>query len=183
MEEHQELRIVTPRLVLRDFREEDLADVCALRSEAEVARFMDFAPETGDQSRTWLREVIFHNRQRPRRAYNLAITHGAEERVIGWIGIGRSDRYPNEGELGLGYMLHPAHWGRGYATEAIRAILDFGFGVLGGQRASAWCYAENHASARVLERAGLRFARRYRDTEPKSGQPAECLEYAIRVEE
>lgn len=182
MTAYRERRIVTARLVLRDFREEDLADVCALRSAPEVARFMDFAPETADQARVWLEGVIFHNRQRPRRAYNLAIAHGPEERAIGWIGIGRSGRYPDEGELGFGYMLHPAHRGRGYATEAVRAILDFGFTALGGRRASAWCYAANRPSARVLERAGLRLARRYQDTEPKSGQSAACLEYAIRIE-
>ena len=183
MEQADELRLVTPRLILRDFREEDLPDVHALRSEPEVARFMDFAPETVEQSRAWLGEVIFHNCKRPREAYNLAIVHGVEDRVIGWIGIGRSGRYRGEGELGFGYMLHRAYWGRGYATEAVRALLDFGFNLLGGRRASAWCYVGNHASGRVLEKAGLRFERRYQETEPKSGQLAECLEYAIRAEE
>ena len=180
---HEELRLRTPRLVLRDFRERDLPAVFALRSAPAVARFMDFAPETRDQARSWLDAVIVHDRQRPRRAYNLAITHGADERAIGWIGIGRSERYPGAGELGFGYMLHPAYWGQGYATEAVRATLDFGFTVLGGRRASAWCDAANQASARGLARAGLRFARRYRETDPQGEQPAECLEYAIEAAE
>jgi [ribosomal protein S5]-alanine N-acetyltransferase len=178
-----EVRLVTPRLLIRDFDAVDLPEVHALRSDPEVARFMDFAPETLEESRGWLTEVIFHNRQRPRRAYNLAIVHTGEDRAIGWIGIGRSGRHPAEGELGFGYMLHRAYWGRGLATEATRAILAFGFGRLGGTRASAWCYAENRASARVLEKAGLRFVRRYRDVEPKSGQLAECLEWAVRADE
>ena len=50
-------------------------------------------------------------------------------------------------------------------------------------RISAWCWSENGASARVLAKAGLRFARRYQDIEPKSGQPADCLEYALRATE
>lgn len=178
-----ELQLPTPCLLLRDFREEDLSDVYALRSEPEVARFMGFAPETSEQSRTWLEAVILHNQKRPREAYNLAIVHRAEQRVIGWIGIGRSGRYPDEGELGFGYMLHRAYWSQGYMPEAVRAILAFGFRALGGRRASAWCYADNRASARVLEKAGLHFVRRFHDTEPVSGQLATCLEYAILVGE
>lgn len=182
-QEHEELRLPTPRLILRDFRERDLPDVFALRSAPAVARFMDFAPETRDQAQSWLDAAIAHNRQRPPRAYNLAIAHGADERAIGWIGIGPSERYPGAGELGFGYMLHPNHWGRGYATEAVRATLDFGFTARGGRRASAWCDAANRASARVLERAGLRFVRRYRERDSQGEHPTERLEYAIEAAE
>ena len=173
----------SPRLVLRDFIDEDWADAHALRSDPDVARFMDHAPETLEQSRVRLTGVIFHDRKRSRVAYNLAVVHRAQGRVIGWIGIGPSSRYPGEGELGFGYMPHRAYWGQGYATEAVRTIVDFGFGALGGRRVSAWCYEENRASARVLAKAGLRFERRYRGAEPESGRPAECLEYALRREE
>ena len=177
------LPITSRRLVLRDFVEEDWADIHALRSDSAVARFMDFNPETPAQSREWLTRVIFHNWEQPRLAYNLAIVRRADDRVIGWIGIGRSSRHPQAGELGFGYMLHRAAWGQGYATEAVQAVVDFGFRALGGQRISAWCCAANGASARVLEKAGLRFVRRYQDTEPKSGQLVDCLEYALRIDE
>ncbi len=175
--------IVTARLILRDFDEADADAVHALRSNPAVARFMSFQPETPEQSREWLTGVIFHNRKVPREAYNLAITGRADDRLIGWIGIGRSSRSSEAGELGFGYMLHPDAWGQGHATEAVRAIVDFGFQSLGGRRLSAWCWAENRASERVMIKAGLRFARRYRETEPKSGHPAACLEYALRIEE
>ena len=118
MEQYLPLSLDTPRLVLRDFINEDRGDVHALRSDPEVARFMDHAPETPEQSRDWLTGVISHNRERPRVAYNLAVVHRAEGRVIGWIGIGPSSRHPGEGEFGFGYMLNRGHWGRGYATEA-----------------------------------------------------------------
>ena len=177
------LPIMSRRLVLRDFIVEDWADVHALRADSAVARFMDFNPETPEQSREWLARVIVHNRERPRLAYNLAIVRRADDRVIGWIGIGPSSRHPQVGELGFGSMLHRAAWGQGYAPEAVQAIVDFGFRTLGGQRLSAWCYVANGASARVLEKAGLRFVRRYQDTEPKSGQLIDCLEYALRIDE
>ena len=183
MDQHVQLSLDTPRLVLRDFVDEDRDDVHALRSDLEVARFMDHEPEDTEQSRAWLTAVISHSRERPRVAYNLAVVHRAEGRVIGWIGIGPSSRYPGEGEFGFGYMLRRGYWGQGYATEAVSAIVDFAFGALAARRVSAWCYAENRASARVLAKAGLRFERRYQGTEPKSGQAATCLEYALRREE
>ncbi len=144
---------------------------------------MDHEPESPEQSLAWLTGVISHNRKSPRVAYNLAVVHRAEGRMIGWIGIGPSSRYPGAGEFGFGYMLHRGYWGRGYATEAVSAIVDFAFRALAARRVSAWCYVENRASARVLAKAGLRFERRYRGTEPKSGQAAWCLEYALRQEE
>lgn len=151
-----DLTIETPRLVLRDIIEADLPDVYAWRSDHAVARFMDdFDPETLEQTRAWLAAIIVHNRERPRRAYNPGIELRAENRVIGWIGIGESERYQAPGELGFGYALGSAYWDRGYATEAARAIVAFGFRVLGGQRISAWCHEDNLASARVPEKSGL----------------------------
>ena len=149
------------RLLLRDFVAEDLADVHAFRSDAEVARFVDFGPETPEQSRAWLEDAIHHNRARPRRAYSLAIVRRADARVIGSIGFGESSRYPaGTGEYGVGYALARDAWGQGYAAEALRAAIDHCFGALGARRVSAWCWAENAASARVMEKAGMRFARR-----------------------
>jgi RimJ/RimL family protein N-acetyltransferase len=178
-----ELAILTERLELRDFRGSDLADVYAFRSDPEVTRFMEFIPETWPETRTWLDKVIFHNRERPRVAYNLAIVTRTENRVIGWIGFGDSERHPGKDELGFGYALHRVCWGRGYAAEAVKAVVGFGFQQLGRRRASAWCYAENRASARVLDKAGLRLERRFVKTEPVSGETKECLEYAIHAEE
>jgi [ribosomal protein S5]-alanine N-acetyltransferase len=176
----------TERLLLRDFTGADLTDVHAMRSDLEVARFMDFAPETLEQTRAWLGGAVAHSRERkgPRDGYNLAVVLRATGRVIGWVGFGESERFPaDSGEHGVGYMIARAHWGHGYASEALRAVLDFSFRSLGARRVSAWCWADNRASARVMEKAGMRFARRYERTEPKSGSPTPCWEYAVRSDE
>jgi [ribosomal protein S5]-alanine N-acetyltransferase len=183
MERSEDLSIPTLRLILRDFVEADLADVHAFSSDPEVARFMEFAPRSPEESAAWLRDVIVHNQERPRVAYNLAIVLREEARVTGWIGIGASERYATPGELGFGYALHRDYWNQGYATEAVRAIVRFAFGTLAGQRISAWCWAENRASARVLEKAGLRLVRLFELTEPKSDRVLPCQEYAIRRDE
>lgn len=65
---------------------------------------------------------------------------------------------PEDGELIYGLL--PAVWGRGYASECARAVIEYGFGTLGLSRIVASMDAPNTASARVLERLGMRFARR-----------------------
>ncbi|MCC7370750.1 MAG: GNAT family N-acetyltransferase [Chloroflexi bacterium] len=91
--------------------------------------------------------------------------------------------YPEPGECGFGYALNQSYWARGYATEAAVEIVKFAFRELGAHRISSWCYEANRASARVLAKAGLRFVRLYQDVEPKSGQLAACLEYAVLLDE
>jgi ribosomal-protein-alanine N-acetyltransferase len=176
--------LTTTRLVLRDFVAEDLADLQAVRSDPEVAQFMDFAPETVEQSRAWLDWALAHARRRPRDGFNLAAVDRVTGHAIGWVGFGESSRYPaGTGEVGVGYMLGRADWGQGYATEAVRAVFGHCFGSMGSRRVSAWCWAENGASARVMEKVGMRLQGRVERTDPKSGAERASLEYAVRVEE
>lgn len=56
----------------------------------------------------------------------------------------------------LGYILDPAHAGRGYATELARGLLSLAFDDLGLRRVTAGCYADNASSRRVLEKVGMR---------------------------
>jgi hypothetical protein len=63
-------------------------------------------------------------------------------------------RGAEEGEIW--YLVEPESWGKGFATEAVRYLLSFGFGELGLHRIWATCLPENPASARVLEKAGMR---------------------------
>lgn len=173
----------TPRLLLRDFREDDLPAVHALRSDEKVATFMDFHPESFEQSAEWLKGVIFRNRQRPRSTYNLAITQCEVEQAVGWVGFGESERYPGTGNFGVGFMLASAYWGRGYLPEALRPVVSYVFQVLGGDAIGAWCFADNTASARAMQKAGFQLQKRYQDTEPKSGRLVDCLEYGLRSDQ
>ena len=83
----------------------------------------------------------------------------------------------------LGYDLAPRYWGRGYATEAARAIVRFGFEELGLHRIWSWCIADNVASARVMEKVGMRLEGRQRDKERFKGRWWDRLLYAILEDE
>jgi [ribosomal protein S5]-alanine N-acetyltransferase len=181
----RDVRLVTERLILRDFVESDWPDAHAYRSDPEVARYMlTHEPESPEQTRAWLDEVIAETREQWQTRRTLAIVLQAEHRVIGEISVGPSpDDFPAEGEIGFGYMLNREVWGQGYTTEAARAVVDFGFEVLGARQVSAWCFAGNRASARVLEKAGLRLELREEDVDPKTGQPRMSLKYTIHRRE
>ena len=183
--EAEGVSIATERLLLRDFAEDDWPAAHAYRSDPEVARFMfSHRPEGPAQTRDWLQQLIHERQRQPRTRYTLAIVLRAEDRVIGQISIGPSaEDFPAEGEIGFGYMLHRDAWGQGYATEAARAIVDFGFETLGATLISAWCFEGNRASARVLEKAGLRLALREEDVDPKTGEPRMSLKYSISRDE
>lgn len=151
----------TRRLTMRDFRETDLENVIRMWRDPKVARDMDEAPRTPTQTGTWLTEVIHHNRIRPREAYNLAITLTGMDRAVGWVGFGPSGRDHRGGTFGIGFLLDSAHWRRGYMSEVLTGAANFVFDQLNGSWISAWCYAENLASARTLESAGFKLTRQY----------------------
>jgi ribosomal-protein-alanine N-acetyltransferase len=89
----------------------------------------------------------------PRTRFQLAIETRAEHRLIGNCGVRLAA--PGARVADIGYELAPDEWGHGYATEAARAIVAFGFDTLGLHRIAASCVADNAASAHVLEKLGL----------------------------
>ena len=167
--------ITTPRLILRDLQPEDEPAMRALRTDPVVTRHIDYiASESDEQVHAWVVETIRHNAMLPRFAYNLTIVRHGDGATLGWIGIGRGDDQ-ERGEMDFGYALLPAYWGQGYTSEALGALLDFVFGELGVARVYGECDADNPASARVMEKAGMR-----RDPQ---GEPCDTLRYALSREE
>jgi RimJ/RimL family protein N-acetyltransferase len=83
----------------------------------------------------------------------------------------------------IGYELAPQHWGHGYATEAARAILRFGFTQLRVHRIWSYCVAENTGSAHVLEKLGMRLEGRLREKEFYKGCWWDTLMYALLEQE
>lgn len=84
----------------------------------------------------------------------------------------------------LGWVLHPAHSGRGYATEAVRAMVTYCFTDLGVRRVVANCFLDNDASWRLMERVGMRReTHAVRESLHRSGQWLDALGYALLADE
>jgi RimJ/RimL family protein N-acetyltransferase len=154
----------TERLILREFDEEDAAVFYVLGSDPAIIRF------TGDPGLTSLehaREVLRSHPLADYQNYGFgrwACVHKETGSVIGFAGLKFLDDLK---EVDIGYRLLPAHWGLGLATEAARAVLDYGFRKLHLEEIIGLADPANVASVRVLEKLGLSFDRimEYRGTD------------------
>ena len=144
-------RLATERLVLRAFRFEDTAALQRLAGEREVAEgtLLPHPYEPG-MARAWIwdQALAFADGN----SIDFAIERAEDAALIGTIGLA-IDRIGACAKLG--YWLGTPYWGRGYATEAVRAVLGYGFAVLELERVWAPRFRWNVASARVLAKSGL----------------------------
>ena len=175
------MHITTQRLALRDFTIEDWSDVLAYQSDPRYLRFYPWTGRTEEEVREFVQMFVDQQVERPRRKFQLAITLPDRTGLIGNCGIRRKP--DNEWEADIGYELAPEYWGRGLATEAARAMVDYGFQELGVRRISSWCIADNIASSRVLEKAGLRAEGRLRENEYFKGRWWDTLLYGMLRED
>ncbi len=171
----------TKRLLLRDFSADDWPAVLAYQSDPRYLRYYPWEQRTPDDARAFVQMFLDQQAERPRHRYQLAITLPDTGALIGNCGV-RLERAEARA-ASLGYELAPAAWGQGYATEAARAMLAFGFRALGAHRVWAECLAENVGSARVLEKLGLRREAHLRDHEWFKGRWWDTLIYAILEDE
>jgi len=147
-------RIATERLVLREVRPEaDVSRLFDLFADPDVARYTDTGPFTGIDEATevmdWI-EQIFAGR----RGMRWVIAERAdEEALIGTCGFNRWRRWNDSAEMGYDLMQH--FWGRGLMTEALSAIIRFGFDRMALNRIEADVTVGNGRSARVLAKLGF----------------------------
>jgi [ribosomal protein S5]-alanine N-acetyltransferase len=167
-------RLETDRLVLRELVADDVAAVHEYASDPEVTRFMTWGPNTIEATRAYVATVI--DRPAGRDEFGLAVTLRDRGRLIGSVGIGIRSGEHRRGELG--YVLNRDCWGQGFATEATRRLVRFGFDELDLHRIEATCHPDNRGSARVLEKAGFQFEGRLRDHLRAGGQWRDSLLYA-----
>ncbi|MBL0122416.1 MAG: GNAT family N-acetyltransferase [Betaproteobacteria bacterium] len=142
----------TSRLLLRPFAETDAEAIYALQSNPRVLRYWDAPPWT-DRARAQAFIAACRQMEEDGSGARLAIETGAERLFIGWCSIFRWN--PVYRSLGIGYCLDEPAWSKGYATEAVRAMLHWAYDVLDLNRVEAELDTRNAASARVLEKLGF----------------------------
>jgi ribosomal-protein-alanine N-acetyltransferase len=106
--------IMTERLILRDFEKEDWKSVHDYASDPEVVRYVDFGPNSEEESRTFAEKASKQQNEQSRKNFTLAIVLKAKNALIGGCGIYVSNSDNREGYIG--YILNRNFWGRGYGT-------------------------------------------------------------------
>lgn len=173
----------TSRLILRDFEQDDWRAAHLFSADPDVTHYMDYIKsDSEEQTQQWIRGMIFHNQLQPRVSYNLAVIQQADNQLIGWIGIGQAHDQPG-GNHSFGYALNRSYWGRGYATEALQGLLEIGFSKLEAHKIFGECDAANLASARVMEKAGMRFEAYLEERDEATGTIDTTLRYSLHYTE
>lgn len=145
----------TQRLLLRPFQATDLPAFCAYRSDPEVARYQSWtAPYSLDQARAFLNEMRHAIAATPGAWVQIAVERQQEPGIIGDCAFQVLADDPQQAQIGFTFA--PAFQKQGYAAEAVTRLLDYLFNDLHLHRVCATCDAENRASARLLERVGMR---------------------------
>jgi RimJ/RimL family protein N-acetyltransferase len=148
-------RLETQRLLLRQFEPADLDALHAMRSREDAVRWLYEDPPTPEQDRARL-----ERRMRNLRfglsgdALGLAAVRRDDGTLVADLSLFLHSAEHRQGEIG--FIVHPDHQGRGYATEAAGAVLALAFETFQLHRVAGRLEARNVASARVLEKLGMR---------------------------
>jgi RimJ/RimL family protein N-acetyltransferase len=177
-----DLPIETERLLLRLYTEHDLDAVYDIQSRPDVTRYLYFGPRDRAQAAESLKQKIAASDLREEGDHlTLAVVLAETGEVIGDVLLTWVSREHRQGEIG--YIFHPGHGGRGYATEAAAVMLRLGFETYGLHRIVGRLDGRNTASARVLERLGMRREAHLVENEIVKGEWTDELVYAMLEDE
>ena len=144
-------RIQTSQLTLREPRLTDAADVLVFRGDPVVQRFDDPVIHTEQEARQFIEAL--QAEYNAGIGINWAVTLTRQDIVLGIFSFHHWDRYHRHAEAGYG--MARSRWGQGIGSEALRAIIRFGFDQMELHRIYARTIADNHESVRLLERTGF----------------------------
>ncbi len=162
------LLIRTARLTIAPFEDGDAARFAAIAGDLGVARMMSSIPHpfTAADAEAW----IDGRRWKGRIGFCAAIRDQRD--LVGMVGIGGDP-------VDTAYLIGRAHWGRGFATEAMRGFLAEMFARFPLTRVTAGAFDDNPASVRVLEKLGFTYDRSYMNPSKARAEPGRVREYAI----
>ena len=167
----------TPRLLIREHLPEDWKAAHVYAVLPEVYEFMEWGPNTEQQTKDYINHSIAMRAQSPRTTYELAIVMHDTDQLIGGVGLKRDDRNPHNTELG--YCLSSHYWRQGYATEAVSRAIDYAFRELGFHRVFATVDPTNKASIALLKKLGLREEGLFKQHKFIKGKWRDSLVYAM----
>lgn len=171
-----DLPISTARLVLRTHQAEDLAALLSYYADPDVTRYLSWAPWTeSDAELALARRVSRTTIDTPGSALGLVIERN--QRVIGDVVLWPTDDTLLQGELG--WALHPAAQGHGYAREAVTALIDLAFGHYRMRRVRAHLDPRNAPSAALCHSLGMTLEGHLREHRRYKDEWVDCLVFGL----
>lgn len=151
--------LLTERLRLRRSVPEDAETISAYRSDPEVHRYQGWDRTDPDGIRAEIQEMTARMPGEPGGWVQLSVEEREGGRFVGDVGLSPAEDEP--GVIKVGYSIAPSAQGRGYATEAVGALVAYALDALGAEIVRAYASAENAPSIRVAEKVGMRLVERF----------------------
>jgi RimJ/RimL family protein N-acetyltransferase len=146
----------TERLLLRVPRQDDLDAYREIHEHPEVIRHLTSVGPVGSRAVAWRMLALLIGHWHLRGYGQWTVTEKASGDIIGRVGLWNPEGWPG---LEVGWVIRRSHWGRGYATEAARAAVAFGFSEVGADHLISAIRRDNVRSVRVAEKIGESFER------------------------
>lgn len=170
------MELQTPRLLLREFKEDDWHFTNLYESDPQVMRYQLQEVRDFKESQNYLQQCLDEAQEDPRTVFDLAIVLKSTNHLIGRVGL--KVEHDAE-EAALWYILNRTYWGKGYTTEAAKEMLRFGFEELQLHRIWADCDPRNVGSFKVMEKLGMRREAHFKQNIFIKGEWCDSLVYAI----
>jgi RimJ/RimL family protein N-acetyltransferase len=148
------MQIETQRLFLRDHLQEDWTDIHEYAKEPNFSEYDIWGPNSEEDTKKFVSDMKEREKSNPRFQYDLALVEKETSKVIGGVSLRKDAEKSVVGSLG--YAVNPRFQKRGFATEAVIAMINFGFKKLELQIIWATCDVLNAPSYKVMERSGLK---------------------------
>ena len=173
-----ETEIETERIRLRLIDRSDLDSIHTLHSLPETDKYNALGiPNSIEETKAIIEPWINQNQSEEIKNYTFAIDNKSNGKFMGLFGLKIGHQKYKRAEVW--YKIHSDYWKKGYATEALKAIIDFGFDALKLHRIEAGCAVENIGSIKVLEKSGMLREGRLRQILPLKSGWSDNFQYSI----
>ncbi len=150
------MKLITKRLILRPFNSGDIKDIQKNINNLNVTKWLLVVPYPYrmKDAKWWVDQCKKEYKNKKRNKYNFGIELKKERKIIGGISLDHADKFQEKATVG--YWLGEDYWKSGYGSEALNAILKFGFNKLKLRRIEAEVFAGNPSSGKLLEKFGAK---------------------------
>lgn len=169
--------ITTERLKLRAYKPEDWERVHIYGSNADFSKYELWGPNSVEDTHKFVAEMVEQSNSNPRFKFDFAVCLKENDLLIGGCGIRRETELSNVANLG--WAINPEFQSKGFATEAARALIDFGFKDLKLAVIYATCDTRNTPSFKVMEKLGMKKVGFIKGTKEIKGHVRDSFRYEL----
>ena len=167
----------TVRLLLRNYTSEDWERVHIYGSSADFCKFEVWGPNTLEDTHKFVGDMVAQAQSQPRYEFELAVIHKPSNLLIGGCGICRESELSKVASMG--WAINPEFQSQGFATEAARALIEFGFEKLQLSVIYATCDTRNVPSVKVMEKLGMKRVGMIKGTKQIKGHIRDSYRYEL----